>query len=79
MSDNDSAVFWASVRTLATTFRQEDPLLSGKLRQAANYFNALPEDEQIQLRHDVQLLTVQFSKLALAMTIRLDEEAQEKK
>lgn len=69
---NDSAVFWASVRTLASTFRNEDPLLSGKLRQAASYFNELPEDEQIQLRHDVQLLTVQLSKLALAMTIRLD-------
>jgi hypothetical protein len=78
MSDKDSAVFWASVRTLATTFRHEDPLLSGKLREAASYFNALPEDEQLQLRHDVQLLTVQLSKLALAMTLRLDQEAQEK-
>ena len=78
MSDNDSAVFWASVRTLATTFRHQDPLLSGKLRQSADYFNALPADEQVQLRHDVQLLTVQLSKLALAMTIRLDEEAEER-
>lgn len=72
---DDSAVFWASVSSLANTFRNEDPYLSGKLRQAANYFNALPEDEQVQLRHDVQLLTVQFSKLALAMTVRLDEQS----
>jgi hypothetical protein len=79
MSDSDSAVFWASVRTLASTFRHQDPLLSGKLRQAASYFSALPEEEQIQLRHDVQLLTVQFSKLALAMTVRLDEEATDKR
>jgi hypothetical protein len=65
-------VFWASIKSLAATFREEDPNLTGTLRQMVNYFDQLPEDEQLQLRHDVQLLTVQFSKLALAMTNRID-------
>ena len=77
MSDSSNTVFWASVRMLASTFRHQDPLLSGRLRQAASYFKDLPEDEQIELRDDVQLLTVQLAKLALAMTIQLDEEGQE--
>ena len=64
--------FWSSIKTLASTFREEDPNLTGKLRQMVNYFDELPEEEQLQLRHDVQLLTVQFSKLALAMTNKID-------
>lgn len=64
--------FWASIKTLASTFREEDPKLTGRLRQIVNYFDTLPQDEQIQLRHDVQLLTVQFSKLALARTNKID-------
>ena len=39
-----------------------------------NHFNELSDDERVQLRHDVQLLTVQFSKLALAMTGQLDHK-----
>ena len=65
--------FWASIKVLASAFREEDPQITGKLREIVEHFNALPEDEQVQLRHDVQLLCVQFSKLALAMTNTLDE------
>lgn len=68
----DKVAFWSSIKTLASTFREEDPQITGKLRQMVDYFNGLPEDEQVQLRHDVQLLTVQFSKLALVMTNTLD-------
>lgn len=64
--------FWSSIKSLASRFREEDPSLTGKLRQMVNFFDTLPEEEQVQLRHDVQLLTVQFSKLALAMTNKLD-------
>jgi hypothetical protein len=65
-------VFWTSIKTLAERFREKDPQLTGKLRQMVDHFDALPENEQHQLRLDVQLLTVQFSKLALAMTNKLD-------
>lgn len=71
----DSVAFWVSIQTIASTFREEDPQLTGKLRQAMQHFSKLPPEEQLQIRHDVQLLTVQFSKLALAMTQKLDDEA----
>jgi hypothetical protein len=64
--------FWSSIKTLASTFREEDPKLTGKLRSMVDYFDTLPDEEQRQFRMDVQLLTVQFSKLALAMTNKLD-------
>ena len=67
----DSVAFWASIQTLASTFRDEDPQVTGSLRQVMQHFAQLPKDEQVQIRHDVQLLTVQFSKLALAMTNKL--------
>ena len=73
----DKEAFWSSIRTLASTFREEDPKISGKLREMVQYFNGLPEEEQIQFRHDVQLLTVQFSRLALVMTNKLDDQQRD--
>ena len=72
----DKQAFWSSIKVLASAFREEDPQLTGKMRQMLEHFNALPEDEQVQLRHDIQLLSVQFSKLALVMTNKLDEQHQ---
>ena len=72
----DKLAFWTSIRVLASAFREEDPQLTGTMRQMVEYFNALPEDEKVQLRHDIQLLSVQFSKLALVMTNKLDERQQ---
>ena len=72
----DKLEFWTSIRVLASAFREEDPQLTGTMRQMVGYFNGLPEDEKVQLRHDIQLLSVQFSKLALVMTNKLDERQQ---
>ena len=69
----DKRAFWSSIKILASTFREEDPQLTGTMRKMVEHFNVLPEDEQLQLRHDVQLLNVQFSKLALVMTNQLDQ------
>lgn len=69
---SDTFAFWSAIRTVASTFRQADPQLTGTLRDLVACFSQLPREQQVQLRHDVQLLTVQFPNLALAMTNRLD-------
>jgi hypothetical protein len=71
----DKQAFWSSIKVLASTFREEDPRLTGTMRQMVDHFNVLSEDEKLQLRHDVQLLTVQFSKLAMVMTSKLDQSS----
>jgi hypothetical protein len=70
----EKEAFWSAIKTLALTFRKNDPQLSGRLFEVVAYFNDLEGEQQVQLRHDVQLLTVQFSKLALAMTNQLDAQ-----
>jgi hypothetical protein len=69
---SEKQAFWTSIQTIASTFREEDPKLMGRLRELVTHFEALSEEQQIELRHDVQLLSVQFSKLALAMTNTMD-------
>jgi hypothetical protein len=70
----DKRAFWSSIKVLASAFREEDPQLTGTMRQMVEHFNALPEAEKLQLRHDIQLLSVQFSKLAMVMTEKLDDQ-----
>ena len=67
--------FWSAItKPFPRPFARMTRKSRGVSAKWSNVFNDLSEDERVQLRHDVQLLTVQFSKLAMAMTGQLDHE-----
>lgn len=70
---HDHEAFWAAIETLADSFRETDPEITGKMRQLAWHFSKLPEEERVKLRLDVQLLSAHFSKLALSMSVQQSE------
>jgi hypothetical protein len=69
----DPALFWAAVETLADSFRESDPQLTGTMHDHAEYFTGLTEKEQLKLRHDVELVTAHFSRLPLSMSVMVKQ------
>lgn len=71
---HEHETFWSAVETLADSFRETDPEITGKMRELAWHFSRLPEVDRVRLRLDVQLLAAHFSKLALSMSVQQSEE-----
>jgi hypothetical protein len=67
--DADYTRFWSAVAVLANTFRTDDPRLTGAAHNLAAHLNGLPSDQQAAIRVDLQLLIVEFPKIALSLAV----------